>query len=329
MKKFPFILMAALLFLATSCDNDDDIENLQAIQSATFIPDYADGSLAVSAIGTVNLKCLVSPASALKGLTKDNFTVLVNTVGGENAHLYTLPVSSVDIDESLGMVKVEADIASILAEEKDQELIAALHIGSGATNYTSSFVNVATTIKIKPDLEIIPSVKQVEMTVVVPIHPSSLEYFNYIVRYSDNRGTLEADTVRYNGIGVEDYQEETYEMISANTRSQVGENSCYTRTFSYDDLPVTSTVTVEMIPRKESSSIVSFNFYTPKPYIFPNVHYSTTSVKREMPYRVMDGLEQIRIDNMSIGSFQSVYGTTFLSRCGVYNYADGYEYFFY
>lgn len=28
-------------------------------------------------------------------------------------------------------------------------------------------------------LEIIPSVKQVEMTVVVPIHPSSLEYFFY------------------------------------------------------------------------------------------------------------------------------------------------------
>lgn len=117
------------------------------------------------------------------------------------------------------------------------------------------------------NLGIIPSVKQVEMTVVVPIHPSSLEYFDYVVCYSDNRGTLARDTIHYVRFSDDD-------QTNGNL-----DNCCYTRTLSYNDLPVTSTITVEMIPVKERSSMVSFNFYTPKPCIFPNVHYSTTSVR--------------------------------------------------
>lgn len=302
-----------------SCDNDNDIDNLQLIQSISFVPDYADGSINLSQSGAVNIKCLVSPVSVLKGLKAENFTVLVNPIGSEQGKLYTLPASSVDIDESLGMVKLDADLSSVLAENEGQELTVALNINSGETTYTSSFVHLT---NLNHSLGItMPSKNQFEMTVVVPIHPSSLEYFDYVVRYSDNRGTLESDTVRSNSI--------FFANESHATRGGTNNDDCYIRTFAYDDLSLVSTVVVEMIPKEDLSTMVSFNFYTPKPYLFPNVYYSTTTVKRETPYRVTDGLVQTRIDNMSIDSFQKVYGTAFISRCGVYHYSDGYEYFFY
>lgn len=324
MKRTILFLMAAIALLTISCNKDDDIDDLQPVQSVSFIPEYSDGTVSVSDSGTVSLKCVVTPLLAVKGLEKDNFKVLANYNGSEGSGLNTLPAFKVETDESLGIVTVSADLSSLLEVQDNNIVSLAVNISSDAWAYTSPFVNVYSSGMSLDDNTLIPSVKQVEMTVVVPIHPSSLEYFNYIVRYSDNRGKLCADTVRYNGIEVEDYTEEIPSLTASNN-----DDNCYVRTHDYDDLPVTATVTVEMVPRKESSSMVSFNFYTPKPYIFPNVHYSTTSVKRETPYRVMDGLEQIMIDNMSIGSFQAVYGTTFLSRCGVYNYADGYEYFFY
>lgn len=52
---------------------------------------------------------------------------------------------------------------------------------------------------------------------------------DYLVRYSDNRGIGEADTIRYNGIEVEDNE--------GLLTSKMDNNNCYTRTFSYDDLP--------------------------------------------------------------------------------------------
>ncbi|MDO4950016.1 MAG: hypothetical protein Q4E55_07640 [Bacteroidales bacterium] len=328
MKRIYSFLALVLMFVAAACNKENTLENLNAIQSVSFVPVYSDGSIKAPEEGILTIDCIVTPAAAVKGLSAQDFKVIVAKAATKAADYSTFEAASVDIDGSTGAVTIKADVSSIFPLDRGNSLAAALNVRADGIDFTSSFINVASTDN-SLGLEPIPSVKQVEMTVVVPIHSSSLEYFDYVVRYSDNYSTVETDTVRYNGIEVEDYTDMEVGIYSAKTRGSLDNNDCYTRTFSYDDLPVISTVTVEMIPKKEKSSKASFYFYTPKPYIFPNVHYSITSVKREIPYRIMDGLEQIRIDNMSISSFQSVYGTTFLSRCGIYNYADGYEYFFY
>lgn len=308
------------MFVAAACNKENSLENLNAIQSVSFVPVYSDGSIKAPSEGILTIDFIVTPAAAVKGLSTQNFEVIVAKTLTKAADYSTFEASSVEIDESTGAVTVKADVSSIFPLDINSSLAAALNIKADGIDFTSSFVNVASMTGNNSGLQISPSIKKVSMTVVVPIHPSSIEYFDYIVRYSDNHSTEAADTVRYNGIVVDDFDD---------VRGGLDDSDCYTRTFAYDDFPVTCTVTVEMIPRKERSTMVSFNFYTPKPYIFPNVSYSATTVKRETPYHVMYGLEQMRIDNMSIGSFQSVYGTAFLSRCGVYNYSGGYEYFFY
>lgn len=39
------------------------------------------------------------------------------------------------------------------------------------------------------DVENNTTVKQIDMTVMVPIHPSSLKYFDYCITYTDNTET--------------------------------------------------------------------------------------------------------------------------------------------
>ncbi len=175
------------------------------------------------------------------------------------------------------------------------------------------------------------SIKQVDMTVVVPIHPSSLKYFDYVVRYFDNQGAVHDDTIQgtLGGIVVDDWNYVDIEITLAATKAASNNNNCYIRTFSYANLPVSCNVSVEMIPKKDCTSVESFFFYIPKPYIYPNVYYSETSVPNESPDHVMEGVESIKIDSMTISSFQSTYGTTFSSCCMVRDCLDGYEIFLY
>lgn len=162
--------------------------------------------------------------------------------------------------------------------------------------------------------------EQVDMTVIVPIHPSSLEYFDYVIHYYDNRGVECRDTIQNPSGGIE-----VVDWIAANGIS----NNCYVRTFSYDDLFVTCTVNVEMIPKKGLTTMDPFYFYIPKPYITPSVHDPKTSVIGETASHIMEGVECIHIDAMDLESFQSTYGRTFSSHCGLTDSYVGYEIFFY
>ena len=94
--------------------------------------------------------------------------------------------------------------------------------------------------------------KQVDMTVLVPIHPSSLEFFDYVIHYYDNRGVECRDTIQNPSGGIE-----VVDWIAANGIS----NNCYVRTFSYDDLFVTCSVNVEMIPKKGLTTMDPFYFF--------------------------------------------------------------------
>lgn len=162
--------------------------------------------------------------------------------------------------------------------------------------------------------------QQVDMTVLVPIHPSSLEYFDYVIHYYDNRGVECRDTIQNPSGGIE-----VVDWSAANGIS----NNCYVRTFSYDDLFVTCSVNVEMIPKKGLTTMDPFYFYIPKPYITPSVHDPKTSVIGETASHIMEGVECIHIDAMDIESFQSTYGRTFSSHCGLTDSYVGYEIFFY
>ena len=221
------------------------------------------------------------------------------------------------------------------------------------------------------------SAKQVDMTVFVPIHPSSLEYFDYVIHYYDNRGIENRDTIQessgglsvddwnyvdieitldaghrsydwnyddieitldaenkdtiqgsYDGTSVEECDYENNASLCATNASSVTDN-CYIKTFSYDNSYVTCTVTVEMIPKKDITTQMAFFFYIPKPYIFPSVHTPATSLIGETSEHIMETVECIRIDSMTVSSFESAYGRTFTSHCGIYDSYDGYEIFFY
>lgn len=166
----------------------------------------------------------------------------------------------------------------------------------------------------------VPHAIMAEMTEVVPIHPSSLAYFDYVICYRDNRGDEYNDTIQEtdDGIVVEDW------MMRGSLM-----NDYFIRSFSYNNLPVICNVIVRMIPKKDDDTVASFLFYTPKPYIYPNVYHSGSADGRAAPDRTMGGMESISVDSMSIGSFQSTYGDVFVSQCGILESEGGYETFFY
>lgn len=121
------------------------LENM--IQSVTIIPAYNDGS--VEAIdGIITIDCIVEPASAVSGMTKDGVTVLVSTVKTKAAAYESISLKTFEADASKGTLSVTADISSITPAD-DQALMAALKITNGISKYTTAFVGV--TIKSLPE----------------------------------------------------------------------------------------------------------------------------------------------------------------------------------
>ncbi len=174
--------------------------------------------------------------------------------------------------------------------------------------------------EINPMVDSSPSVKQIDMTVMVPVESTSLEYFDYVVRYSDDNGLIQVDTIRKEngGIVVEDWENGgLFEVYLTKCRTGFDNHNCYVKTYSYTSLPISTSVTVELIPKFSKDSVVSFSFITPKPYIYPNVYFSESSIPKESINRTLDGINVLRIDSMTIGKFLSIYGDTFTSCCQV------------
>lgn len=162
----------------------------------------------------------------------------------------------------------------------------------------------------------------VDMTVVVPFHPSSLEYFDYVIHYYDNNGLVHVDTIRKEngGLVVEDTQSIAPESNGI---------SCSSETFNYKNLPAICTVTVKMIPNKDSGSVGQFIFCSPKPYIFPSVHNSSIPPTNEEASHIAESVETILINPMSVESFQKIYGETYSSYGSVTGTFENYQYEYY
>lgn len=152
------------------------------------------------------------------------------------------------------------------------------------------------------------SVKQIDMTVVVPIHPSSLAYFDYAIQYQDNQGAKYNDTVR--------------ETIATEALSA---SKCYVKTYCYNKAPVACSVTVDMLPKCDDGIVGPCYFYPPKPYIYSNVYDDALPELGDPLNQHLENIECIRIDAMPLSKFQSTYGLTFTTHCQVKKGVDGYE----
>lgn len=154
--------------------------------------------------------------------------------------------------------------------------------------------------------------KQVDMTVIIPIHPSSLKYLDYVINYTDNMGAEHRDTV----------QESTSEM-------SFDEDFYYTKRYSYTSLPVVCNCEVTLIPKVSRESRVSFAFINPKPYIFNRVIFNSHSTTPQISEEDMRGVDIIKIDDIELGTFLSAYGSYFHSVCAVKIEYDGIQCTFY
>ena len=118
----------------------DKIEAM--IQSVTILPAYTDGS--VEAVnGTLTIDFVVSPAAAVKGVTKDSIKVLVHEakVQTKAASYTTIPVASATVDETTGDVTITADISKITPAQGNG-LTVAVNVKNGLSDFTSGTVPV-------------------------------------------------------------------------------------------------------------------------------------------------------------------------------------------
>lgn len=145
------------------------------------------------------------------------------------------------------------------------------------------------------------TVKQVDIDVIVHIHPSSLKYFDYCIIYSDNNGMEYRDTIRDDSTNVD------YWMMN----------------FSYKELPVICRCEVVLVPRVSRDSEVSFSFINPKPCFSSRVFFETHPNTEPNGTPDIEEFEILKFDNIRIGSFLSSYGSYFYSTYRIKSEYDG------
>lgn len=134
-----------------------------------------------------------------------------------------------------------------------------------------------------------PRIRQIDLTEVIPVHESSLEYFDYVVTYQDNNGFEDVNTI---------------------SRSSSPNNGYYVKTYSYKELPVICTATVNLIPKVPGTDVVSFTYIIPKPNMSAHVIYSSSTALDSIDTMLPNEFEEIKIQSMEIDKFLSTYGKT-------------------
>ena len=106
------------------------------IQSVTIVPAYKDGSLEKVEGGIITIDCIISPASAVQNLKKENFNVWVNTVKTKAETLVPVKVSDIKIEEN-GIVSIYAQAPA--APAPDSSHTVAVRIKDEYSDYTTEF----------------------------------------------------------------------------------------------------------------------------------------------------------------------------------------------
>ena len=152
------------------------------------------------------------------------------------------------------------------------------------------------------------TVKQVDITVIVPTHTSSLKYFDYCICYSDNTGEEYCDTI---------------------SNALPDKDIYWRKTFAYKSLPVVCRCEVSLVPRVSRDSIVSFSYIIPKPYIISSVIFNSHSTYDPIESPDIERFEVMEFEETRIGSFLSISGSYFCSTFYVKESYDGISYSFY
>lgn len=114
------------------------------IQSVSIIPAYSDGSVKAYTDGALIMNCIVSPASAVKDLTEENFKVYVACTVTKAASFSEVNVSSVMVDETTGEIEITTDLKEFMDNLAVKEsLSVALNVKSGKNDYVSTFFCVS------------------------------------------------------------------------------------------------------------------------------------------------------------------------------------------
>lgn len=114
------------------------------IQSVIIIPAYSDGSVMCSTSGVLTLNCIITPSSAVKGLTKENFKLYATSVLTKATSPSVVNVTSAVVHSATGTVDIKADIKNLLDNLSEKEnLSVSLFVKSGNSELMSSFVNVS------------------------------------------------------------------------------------------------------------------------------------------------------------------------------------------
>lgn len=145
------------------------------------------------------------------------------------------------------------------------------------------------------------SVKGIDITESIPIHGSTLKYFEYVVTYQDNNDFKDVDIIRDAASPARD---------------------CFVKTYRYNEYPVSCMATVELVPKVPETDVVSFTFIIPKPYLYVNIHSSSNDVTYDGDAQLPENYEEFHIQSMEIGEFLSTYGNTFISCCSVRDNLD-------
>lgn len=152
-------------------------------------------------------------------------------------------------------------------------------------------------------------VKQLDISVFIPVHPSSLEYFDYCVSYTDNTGEEVLDTIRKSNGGA-DVGYATADIFSnVRVNSTVPHDVFWMTSFAYKSLPVVCRCEVWLKPKVSRDSEVSFSFIVPKPRIYSRVIYSSHSSSGSVEDSYNDEPDILEFDNARIGTFLHNYGS--------------------
>lgn len=115
----------------------DAIEGM--VQSMVAIPEYSDNSV-VALDGVLKVSVMITPATTVKNLTKDNFAI--RTVETKGSPYDSFPVSDITVDEDSGVVEISSDLSSVLRLDLEGAIFVAVNLKAGNTDITSSLLMV-------------------------------------------------------------------------------------------------------------------------------------------------------------------------------------------
>ena len=116
----------------------------QMIQSVSIVSDYSDGSVKIGS-DVLGVKCVINPASAVKTLKKNNFTILLYRALTKAPDVDRVKITDngrLMIDTVQGIAEIMVYVGDRLTKAADSTMMVAVNVKNGVSDYTTDFVKV-------------------------------------------------------------------------------------------------------------------------------------------------------------------------------------------